>query len=188
VLERRAVSGVSDHAVSEAVYLYDPDGLGIEVYADRPREQWQVGEGGELYMTTQPLDVGGVVASGTDGGWDVAPHGTRMGHVHLHVGGLDAAEAFYHRTLGFDKTVWSYPGALFLSAGGYHHHLGTNTWASGGVAHDDQARLLAWDLETPDAVPAARNLEAAGYRVEPDGKAWRAFDPWDTVMRLQPLK
>ena len=93
-------------------------------------------------MTTEPLDVRDLLAAGGAQPWQGAPPGTTMGHVHLHVGNLGAAEAFYHVGLGFDKTVWSYPGALFFSAGGYHHHLGTNTWAPGPSAADDEARLL----------------------------------------------
>ena len=185
-LELRAVSGLSDHAVSEAIYLYDPDGLGIEVYADRPRTSWRVGAGRELYMTTEPLDVGSVIAAGAARPWDGAPSGTTMGHVHLHVGDLNDAGAFYHRGLGFDKTVWTYPGALFLSAGGYHHHLGTNTWASGGAPADDQARLMSWDLELDDPDAAVRSLESAGYRVE-EGNAWRVPDPWGTVVVMKSL-
>jgi catechol 2,3-dioxygenase len=103
--------GMADHLVSEALYLSDPDGLGIEVYIDRPRSAWQQ-HGRELAMTTDPLNIQSVIAAGGDAAWTGAPEGTTMGHVHLHVGSLPQAEAFYHRGLGFDKTVWSYPGAL----------------------------------------------------------------------------
>ena len=97
-----------------------------------------------------------------------------MGHVHLHVGSLEQAEAFYHRALGFDKTVWSYPGALFMSAGGYHHHLATNTWSHRPAASVDEARLLEWELMVPSAADveaAARNVRDAGYVVENRGKS-----------------
>jgi catechol 2,3-dioxygenase len=107
--------------------------------------------------------------------------------VHLHVGTLDGAEAFYHRALGFDETVWSYPGALFLSAGGYHHHLGTNIWSPGPAPDADQARLLAWDLIVPsrdDVMGAARSLQGAGYGVEEVGNGFRAADPWGTVVHV----
>jgi catechol 2,3-dioxygenase len=156
--------GAADHRVSEAIYLTDPDGLGIEVYADRPRDQWQV-RGRELAMSTDPLDIESVVSAGGGLDWSGAPAGTTIGHIHLHVGSLDAAEAFYHAALGFDKVVWGYPGALFLSAGGYHHHLGTNTWSPGPAASDDQARLLEWELCLPDAesvASAADSLRRAG--------------------------
>jgi catechol 2,3-dioxygenase len=110
--------GMADHLVSEALYLTDPDGLGIEVYADRPRSTWKfrgTGPNAELAMTSDPLDIQSVIAAGGHLPWNGMPEGTTMGHMHLHVGSLEEAEAFYHRELGFDKTVWSYPGALFLS-------------------------------------------------------------------------
>lgn len=182
-----AYAGMSDHFVSEALYLTDPDGLGIEVYADRPRDSWRH-EGRELYMTTQPLDVRDLVAAAGSEPWRGAPAGTRIGHIHLHVGDLPAAERFYHQALGFDKVVWSYPGALFLSAGGYHHHLGTNTWARGAApAGDDEARLLEWELVLPaaeDAAAAARSLAAAGEVVRQERDDWVATDPWGSVVRL----
>ena len=183
--ERRAISGLADHAVSEAVYLTDPDGLGIEIYADRPRSDWRVRPDGELYLTTQPLHVNGVLAAGGGGPWTGAPAGTTMGHVHLHVGDLERAAAFYHRAVGFDKIVWNYPGALFLSAGGYHHHLGTNTWSRGAVAADDQARLLSWDLETTDPDAVANSIARAGYTVSRENDGPHVADPWDTVMRIR---
>src|SRR3954470_17348530 len=112
-----AYAGMSDHFVSEAVYLTDPDGLGIEVYADRPRSEWRV-EDRQLAMTTIPLDVPSLVAAGASEPWSGAPAGTVLGHVHLYLRDLDQGAAFYHEGLGFDKIVWSYPGALFMSAGG----------------------------------------------------------------------
>src|SRR5690606_35217399 len=126
--ERRVRVGLADHFVSEAFYLWDPDGLGIEVYADRPRDAWRAKDR-ELLMTTDPLDVGALVTASEGRPWNGMPAGTTIGHVHLHVGDLEAADAFYHSALGLDRMVWSYPGALFLAAGGYHHHLGTNIWS-----------------------------------------------------------
>lgn len=186
-----ARAGMADHLVSEAIYLTDPDGLGIEVYADRPRDTWQV-NGRELAMTTEPLDVEDLASASGPESWGGMPAGTVIGHVHLHVGDLGTAAAFYHEALGFDKIVWSYPGALFLSAGGYHHHLGTNTWAHGPNPSPDQARLLSWDIVVPgreDAAAAAASLEAAGYPVDPadnDHGAFRAVDPWGTPVRIVP--
>jgi catechol 2,3-dioxygenase len=183
-LEARA--GMADHLVSEAIYLTDPDGLGIEVYADRPRSTWRQ-TGRELAMTTEALDVRDLVAAGGAQVWQGAPEGTSIGHVHLHVGNLDAAEAFYHAALGFDKTVWTYPGALFFSAGGYHHHLGTNTWTPGPSAADDEARLLEWEVVLPhddDAAAAARSLRAAGYAAHPRDRGVVTADPWETRVRL----
>jgi len=180
--------GMADHWVSEALYLTDPDGLGIEVYADRPRDQWQY-RGGELAMATEPLDIESVIASGNRQQWDGAPAGTTMGHIHLHVGGLESAAAFYHATLGFDKTVWSYPGALFMSAGGYHHHLATNTWSPGPSATDNQSRLLEWELVVPataDGAAIGGRLRSAGYDARETDRGWLVADPWGTQLRIAP--
>jgi catechol 2,3-dioxygenase len=187
IADRGVYAGSADHAVSEALYLTDPDGLGIEVYADRPRPSWRV-TGQELFMTTEPLDVRDLMRAAADQPWTGMPADTVMGHVHLHGGDLDAAAAFYHAGLGLDKVVWSYPGALFLSAGGYHHHLGTNTWAAGAApAGDGEARLLAWDLVLPDATSVAEaveSLETAGHPATTDDGAMRVRDPWGTAVRL----
>jgi catechol 2,3-dioxygenase len=181
--------GMSDHFVSEAVYLQDPDNLGIEVYRDRPRDEWRE-ENGQLAMSTAPLDVEAVLASGGGQPWTGMPAGTRMGHVHLHVGDLDEGSRFYHDALGFDKVVWSYPGALFLAAGGYHHHLGTNNWARGAkAAGEEDARLLEWRLHlgTAEEVDvAAKSLARAGYVVEREGTDALVGDPWGTRLRLAP--
>ena len=188
IADRGVYAGSADHAVSEALYLTDPDGLGIEVYADRPRETWRTA-GQELFMTTEPLDLRDLVREGGDTPWTGMPAGTVMGHVHLHVGALDAAAAFYHAALGLDRIVWSYPGALFLSAGGYHHHLGTNTWARGAVpAGDGEARLLEWELVLPDAAAiaaAADSLEIAGADITAQDGDRLARDPWGTTVRLR---
>jgi len=183
-------AGSADHAVSEALYLTDPDGLGIEVYADRPRSQWQHNNR-ELYMTTDRLDIRSLLAAAGERSWTGMPSGTTMGHVHLHVGDLERAEAFYHRALGFDKVVWSYPGALFLSAGGYHHHLGNNTWSSGPPASPGDARLLQWTIVLPAATAiadAARSLHAAGHEAEESEDAVVSTDPWGTSVRLALLR
>ncbi len=178
--------GAADHLVSEAIYLSDPDGLGIEVYRDRPRESWRT-RGHELVMTTEALDLGALVDDAADSAWTGAPAGTVIGHVHLHVGDLHESDAFYHEALGFDRTVWGYPGASFLAAGGYHHHLGTNTWSPGPSARDDEARLIDWELQVPervDADAAASSVRAAGYHVEPGADGWMLADPWGTRLRL----
>jgi catechol 2,3-dioxygenase len=177
----------ADHAVSEALYLWDPDGLGIEVYADRPRDSWRI-RGQEIFMTTERLNIQNLLLAGGEEPWSGLPRGTSLGHMHLQVSDLARAEAFYHSALGFDKMVWNFPGALFLSAGGYHHHLGTNTWAAGaGPALENEARLLEWDLvvPTPEAkAQAARSLRAAGHAIEQEGESWVASDPWNTILRL----
>lgn len=180
----------ADHAVSEAIYLWDPDGLGIEVYADRPRQNWRT-NGRELFMTTEPLDVRGLMNAVQDTPGSGLPAGTVLGHMHLHVGDIAAAEAHYHRGLGFDKTVWSYPGALFLSAGGYHHHLGTNTWAANAPRRqEDEPGLLEWEIVVPasaDADAAAESCRQAGAVPERQGDRWVVRDPWGTALRLVPL-
>lgn len=183
-------AGAGDHLVSEAFYLTDPDGLGIEVYADRPRDQWQR-LGRELMMATDPVDVPDLVHAAGATPWTGMPDGTTVGHVHLHVGDLAQAAAFYAEGLGFDRTVWHYPGALFLGAGGYHHHLGTNTWAGPGARppQPDDARLLEWSIDVPDAADvqrAAESLTRAGYAVEHEAHgAFIAADPWGTRVRLR---
>lgn len=186
-----AYAGMSDHLVSEALYLTDPDGLGIEVYADRDRTTWKH-EARQLAMATDPLDTQSLVEAGGDTPWTGMPTGTKVGHVHLHVEDIAEAEAFYHSALGFDKMVWSYPGALFLGAGGYHHHLGTNTWAAGAPrSADDDARLLEWTVVVPsasDAAAVAKSLEGGGYSVTEDTErnSWTTTDPWGTPIRIAP--
>ena len=180
--------GASDHLVSEALYLRDPDGLGIEVYADRPRSTWRT-INSELAMASDPLDLDDIVRSANGARWSGMPPGTTMGHVHLHVGDLDQAAAFFHSALGLDKMVWSYPGALFLAAGGYHHHLGLNTWAGPSAERptDQDARLLEWRIVLPspaDAADAANALGRAGVDAVSDDSAWLAMDPWGTRLRL----
>ena|SRR5690348_5279204 len=189
-----AYAGMSDHFVSEAIYLTDPDGLGIEVYADRPRNEWKH-EARQLLMTTVPLNEESLLRAATASGrpdevlWAGLPAGTVIGHVHLYVGDLEAAAAFYHVGLGLDKIVWNYPGALFMSAGGYHHHLGTNTWASDAPSAGlVDARLLEWEVIVPapaDAAEAARSLTRAGWTVAQDGAEWLAADPWGTTLRIK---
>lgn len=179
--------GTADHSVSESVYLSDPDGLGIEVYADRPRAAWRT-DGRQLYMTTEPLDVESVVKTAHGERWTGMPAGPVIGHVHLAVDDLEEAAAFYHSGVGFDKTVWTYPGALFLSAGGYHHHLATNIWAAGAPrATDADARLVDWEIIVPrpmDVDAAARSIASAGYATTQAGNARLATDPWGTTLRL----
>jgi catechol 2,3-dioxygenase len=180
--------GASDHLVSEAIYLRDPDGLGIEVYADRPRSTWRHVQG-QIEMATAPMDTESVLAAAAGATWTGMPGGTVMGHMHLHVSDLDIASHFYHDALGFDRTVWNYPGALFLSAGGYHHHLGLNTWAGRHAPppSDRDARLLEWRLRLPtveDVARAARRLADAGHRAAQVGDDWVVTDPWETRLRL----
>jgi catechol 2,3-dioxygenase len=180
-------AGMADHLVSEAVYLSDPDGLGIEVYADRPRSSWQM-QGQSIAMATLPLDTQDLMRVGGGEPWIGVPAGTRIGHVHLHVSDLEKAASFYHAGLGLDKVVVEFPGALFMSAGGYHHHLGTNTWAAGASpATERDARLIEWTVRLPslqDVTAAAQSLAAAGFEIRNDRNDAVTNDPWGTGIRI----
>ncbi len=184
-----ARAGAGDHLVSEAFYLHDPDGLGIEVYADRPRETW-LRMDRELMMATDPVDVGGLVQAAEGTPWEGMPAGTVMGHVHLHVGDVNRAWQFYGEGVGFDKIVWHYPGALFMAAGGYHHHLGTNTWAGPGApsAADDEAKLVEWTIELPtvaDVDEVALSVARARFTATRDNGDAVLRDPWGTQVRVR---
>jgi catechol 2,3-dioxygenase len=181
-------AGAGDHLVSESFYLQDPDNLGIEVYADRPRSTWRR-VGRELMMATDPVDVGGLLQAAGEAPWTGAPAGTTLGHVHLHVGDLEQADSFYSEALGFDRTVWHYPGALFLAAGGYHHHLGTNTWAGPGATPPqlNDARLLEWTIVLPDQASLSavgESLARGGYAAHREVDQLITRDPWATQLRF----
>lgn len=167
------VQGASDHLVSEAVYLADPEGNGIEVYVDKPRAAWPRRDG-SIRMATEPLDLSAVAGAAT-APWDGAPDGTVVGHVHLQVGDVDEAEAFYAGTLGFD-IVTHYPGASFLSSGGYHHHLGANVWNSRGAGRRSADRTGLADLELL-AAPAEHDRIVAAAGPTPS-------DPWGTSVTV----
>lgn len=183
------LTGASDHLVSEALYLDDPEGNGIEIYRDRPRESWERREG-QIAMATLPLDLGGLIADLPGGGDEAMASGTRMGHVHLQVDDLGPAERFWSGAVGLDVTVRGYPGALFVSAGGYHHHLGLNTWRSAGApAPPPGARgLERFELLLPDEAALNRlaaRLEGAGVAVAPDAEGGLASaDPAGNRVRL----
>ena len=145
--------GFSDHKVSEALYLADPDGNGLELYIDRPRSQWPRMDD-MIAMTTDPLDVEDLLrqTEGNTSPWLGIHPATDIGHIHLQVSDLAQTEDFYHTLLGFDVTQRLYPGALFLSAGGYHHHLGTNIWGSRAAPPPpaDAVGLLSFAIKIPD--------------------------------------
>jgi len=162
------LTGASDHLVSEALYLRDPEGNGIEIYRDRPRSEWGYEPSGELRMGTVALDIDSVMAELPDGDDPGMPGGTRMGHVHLHVAELPPSEAFYAGELGLDVTVRSYQGALFLSRDGYHHHIGLNTWQGEGA---------------PPPPPGSRGLEDFELLV-PDGDGSVRVDPSGNHVRV----
>lgn len=157
--------GASDHLVSEALYLDDPEGNGIEIYRDRPRAEWPREDGG-IRMATSPLDLDGLVAEAADGDGDGKgmPAGTVIGHVHLRVAEIAAAEAFYCDVLGFDLVTRYGESASFVSAGGYHHHVGFNTWQSRGAPPppQDATGLRHFELRLPDDAARRALVERLG--------------------------
>jgi catechol 2,3-dioxygenase len=148
------LDGFADHDVSEAVYLSDPEGNGIEIYSDRPRATWPL-RNGQVEMVTVPLDLDDVMRELADwpGPWGGIDTGTDVGHIHLRVSDLERTESFYSSVLGFDVTQRSLPGALFMSAGGYHHHVGANVWHSeNGVRPPaDAIGLISYSIVVPGA-------------------------------------
>lgn len=180
-------AGAADHLVSEALYLTDPDGLQMEVYADRPRETWVV-ENSEIVMAVDPLDIAGLVEEAGNTPWSGVPAGSTIGHMHFYVGDLATAERFYCAGLGFDKVAWRFPGALFISAGGYHHHVGLNTWAAGSpTASDADARLAEWRLvvSSPGDVEAiSESLRSLGFQTSVQNGEALSTDPWGITVRI----
>lgn len=171
--ERRyPLQGASDHLVSEALYLADPDGNGIELYRDRPRDEWPRRDG-QLLITTERLDLNGLLAEleGDGRPWQGLPDRTRIGHIHLHVADLRQTEDFYCRGLGFDLVSRYGPQALFVSAGGYHHHIGLNTWAGVGAPPPppDSVGLRFFTIQLPNEAAWAQtlaHLQESGLRYE----------------------
>ncbi|MDB5595428.1 MAG: hypothetical protein JWM36_2389 [Hyphomicrobiales bacterium] len=181
-----ALQGAADHLVSEAVYLADPEGNGIEIYIDRPREVW-TRTGDLVAMSSDPLDIESLMASTEGRDWRGFPDGSVVGHVHLQVGTIAPAEEFYTR-LGFNITC-RYPGATFYGSGGYHHHLATNIWnsrnapvRSGPATGLADVEIVAGDAEIFDA--ARLRLAAAG---SPAPRALKVVDPWGTELTIRPL-
>ncbi|WP_295809908.1 VOC family protein [uncultured Nitratireductor sp.] len=166
------LEGASDHLVSEAIYLSDPEGNGIEIYADRAPESWTKTADG-IAMATERLDFGNLLSALPDGdaGWQGAPDKTVIGHVHLRVGDPGVAEAWWHEAQGFDTMARYGSQAVFLATGGYHHHIGANNWHSAGAeARNSNSTGLSWvELKSRNA------------------KAEKEFvDPWGTVIRVSP--
>lgn len=172
---RYRLQGASDHLVSEALYLADPDGNGIEIYADRPRSQWPH-LNGRLQLATEPLDIKGLLAelNHDERPWEGLPGQTRIGHVHLHVADLPQSEAFYRGTLGFDLVLRYGRSAIFLSAGGYHHHVGINTWAGASAPPPprDAVGLRFFTIVLPDQA----ELERIVTRVRASGVPFQKKD------------
>jgi catechol 2,3-dioxygenase len=181
--ERVGMTGMSDHFVSEALYLRDPDGHGIEIYWDRPRSVWE-GQVSER-MTTLPLDVDSILGELDDPAsaeFDGLPDGTVMGHVHLKVADIEPTVHFYRDVLGFALMAQLGPMAAFLAAGGYHHHLGANTWESAGApaAPDGSAALRHATIVLPDSAErdrAVARLEHAGVAIEESADGPLVRDP-----------
>jgi len=164
---RLPVQGASDHLVSEAIYFADPEGNGIEIYADRPRATW-TGPDGTIKMATDPLDIDDLAASAR-APWQGAPTGTVVGHIHLQIGNLPDAEAFYRDRLGF-PVMAHYPGAAFYGAGGYHHHIATNIWNSRGAGPRSHGTGLSGFTILADTLPAEPELT----------------DPWGIAIDFKP--
>lgn len=170
--DRIEVTGASDHLVSEAFYLTDPEGNGIEIYADRPREKWPL-EGTSIKMATLPLDVNGLLGelATDDAAWNGTPEGSMVGHIHLRVGHALEAERWWHKELGFDTMVRYGEQAVFLSTGGYHHHVGANAWQSAGAKDRDPDRTGLSFVEFKSKAAKAESLHE---------------DPWGNVVRIVP--
>jgi catechol 2,3-dioxygenase len=187
----RSLTGASDHLVSEALYLSDAEGNGIEVYRDRPREDWPHSEG-QLQMSTLPLDLDGIAGELAERDADTGKVAaeTRIGHVHLNVADLAEAEAFYCGLLGFEATVRGYPGALFVSTGGYHHHLGLNTWAGEGAPPPPAGSLGLNRFELVVDRPSEldrleRGLSDAGIETRREDGTVQVADPFGNGVLLR---
>ncbi|MCC5978396.1 MAG: VOC family protein [Salinarimonas sp.] len=183
------LQGASDHIVSEALYLADPEGNGIEIYRDRPAGEWQT-PSGEVRMATLVLDLDDLRASAGDSVWDGFPAGGVIGHVHLQVGDTMQADGFYRDILGFDVSA-RYPGASFYGSGGYHHQLAGNVWNSKGAGRrsGNAAGLGRVDIMVRDADHFARIIALsgrAGMQVSRGDAAVTIADPWGTQLRLTP--
>jgi catechol 2,3-dioxygenase len=182
------LTGASDHAVSEAFYLDDPEGNGIEVYCDRPAETWEW-TGSDLKITTDPLDIEDIVREvPPTAAFPGAPDGLRIGHVHLRVGDVARAETFYRDGLGLDVTRRRH-GATFMSSGRYHHHIAGNVWHSAGAGRRDENRAgLSWlALEAADAAAfdaVNTRLAQAGVKLTPTAAGVETADPWGTRLRI----
>jgi catechol 2,3-dioxygenase len=178
--ERRvSIHGASDHLVSEAIYLADPEGNGIEIYADRPPQEWRWRDG-LVEMATDALDVPALIASGGENDWQGFPTGSTVGHVHLQVGSLAPAEEFYAGVLGLEVTC-RYPGGIFYAAGGYHHHIATNIWNSRGAP----VRTPSTGLAEVEILAPPETLDAIGTRAgKPADARLTLLDPWGTPITI----
>ncbi|MFC4076656.1 VOC family protein [Salinithrix halophila] len=188
LLEIELPLGASDHQFSEALYLKDPDGNGIEIYTDRPRNQWRQNEKDKLPAVSDPLDMAGLLSLAGNRTWNEFPEKTRIGHIHLHVGDLKKAEQFYCEGLGFEPTIrWN--GALFVAAGGYHHHIGLNTWAGEGAPPPPpkSVGLQHFSLIAPnweEIKRVAQQLKGLGIPIEVQEETLWVTDPFGIRIQL----
>jgi catechol 2,3-dioxygenase len=166
---RIGISGASDHLVSEAIYIYDPEGNGIEIYRDRPRDEWSF-DGDAVKMATERLNLQELREALPEGdaGWSGMPDDSIIGHVHLRVGDTGEAETWWHGEMGFDTMVRYGGSAVFLSTGGYHHHIGANSWQSAGAGPRETDRTGLGFVEL-----AARSGHSTGEKTDPWGNAIR---------------
>ncbi|MFD2239357.1 VOC family protein [Aureimonas populi] len=184
IATRTPVVGASDHGVSEALYLSDPEGNGIEIYADRPASGWKWA-GGQVEMPSDPLDVESLVESAGGAPWQGFPEGSVVGHVHLQVGAIPEAEAFYSGILGLDVTS-RYPGGTFYAADGYHHHIATNVWNSRGAGPRSYPSTgLAEVVVSMNGARREAVRERAASLIEQAPGALTLSDPWGTAIALR---
>lgn len=174
--------GQADHLVSEALYIADPENNGIEIYVDRPRTEWKYDGQGRVKMAVDPIEWQSLIDEAGTEEWSGLASGTVMGHVHLHVADLKAAEHFYCNILGFDIMANMADSALFVSAGGYHHHLGMNVWAGVGAPQppDNATGLFYYTVALPDIAAleaVVSKIQAADIIVESRGAGWFVQDP-----------
>ncbi|RQG92112.1 VOC family protein [Natrarchaeobius chitinivorans] len=187
IRDRWRLEGASDHGFSEALYLSDPDGNGVEIYRDRPRAEWPRADDGSYVAPSEPLDLDGIAAEVATEAASTAPPETDVGHVHLEVSSIDAARAFYVEALGFDAMITNGSSMLFVSAGGYHHHVGLNTWKGRTQSIADDSRGLAWfEVVVPDAAVATirERLESEELRETDDERGFAVADPDGIGVRI----
>ncbi len=185
---KTSVQGFADHHVSEAIYLPDPDGNGIEIYRDRPRDEWTF-EGASIKMATDPLDLESLMneLGSSPPPWNGLASGTTIGHMHLHVASIESAENFYHNNLGFEIMLRYGPSASFLSAGGYHHHIGINTWNGiGASAPPEDASGLRWfEIVLPNREELQKTINKLhDHTLEQQEPGWLIHDPASNPLLL----
>lgn len=184
--------GQADHAVSEALYISDPDNNGIEIYRDRPRDEWTYEANGNVHMVTEPIDWRGLLAEAEGHEWRGLPSGTKIGHVHLHVSDLVSSKEFYIDQFGFDVMLNGerFMGALFVAAGGYHHHLGLNIWSGRGAPRrpENATGLAYYTIVFPEQAALDSTLDqlrAHNLDVQQQGSDWFVEDPSGNKIKLR---